>query len=84
MAADLFGEKPRRPRRWLMHPFDGTDNPAGDRDGNTIIVRYRCGQCDTETGWVPTRNVSTAKRGIPCTQCNELASSNTKATPETM
>jgi hypothetical protein len=68
---DLFGDKPRRPRRKprvLMHVID-----AGDNDGEpdyAVIARFQCSRCSAKTDWLQVENVTAAKRGIPCVACN--------------
>ena len=73
MATDLFGEKPRRPRRWLMHVVDAGDSNCCDDGpaGQPVAVRYACTRCGLETDWQTAENISAAKRGVPCPNCNE-------------
>jgi DNA-directed RNA polymerase subunit RPC12/RpoP len=65
---DLFGEKPRRPRRVLMHVIDAGD--CADA-GYSVVARFQCTRCEAETDWLKVENVTTAKRGIPCEACNK-------------
>ena len=59
---------PRARRVKRMHVID-----AGQADGAPYIVRYRCHRCGATTGWLPVRNVSEGKRGIPCTYCEAVS-----------
>lgn len=62
MTADLFGERPKKPRRIMAHVAD-----AGDG-----VIEFECTKCGWNTGWMGwDKSVSEAKRGIPCVQCNE-------------
>lgn len=61
MSADLFGPKPRQPRRVMMHVID-----AGNE-----VAKFQCVKCMNETGWLRYSSVTEAKRGIPCPKCNE-------------
>ncbi|MBN3839312.1 hypothetical protein [Burkholderia sp. Ac-20349] len=63
---DLFGEKPRRPRRVLMHVFD-----AGGDGADDVLARFECGKCGARTDWMKCDTVTEAKRGIPCEACNK-------------
>lgn len=63
---DLFGERPRRPARVLMHVFDAGHLPGGQKG-----IVFRCSRCGHDTGWIrDTQSVSDNKRGMPCPQCN--------------
>lgn len=61
---DLFGQRPRRQPRPLMHVSD-----AGDGNEGKPICRMRCKRCGAETGWLEFETVTEAKRGIPCEAC---------------
>ena len=65
-TAELF-EKPRAPRRALMHVYDASGQCCGD-DGDPAIVVMRCGRCGHKTDWISVP-VARAKRGIPCPNC---------------
>jgi len=58
---DLFGPRPRRPRRVMMHVAD-----AGIE-----MARYECAKCGHKTDWEPIESVTEVKRGKPCPMCNE-------------
>ena len=59
-------EKPRQPRRKMMHVAD-----AGHMPGGTKGIRFVCGHCNHDTGWISDeRSVSENKRGLPCPICN--------------
>lgn len=60
--------RPRKPRRWLMHVSDAAPGPC---DEVCHRVRYQCARCGLETDWQTARTVTEAKRGIPCSRCNE-------------
>lgn len=68
-TVDLFGQKPRKPRQWLMHVIDAGNDCCVSEPGEQL-VRYGCQRCGHETDWVTARNVTEAKRGIPCPKCN--------------
>ena len=69
MQPKLFDvQKPRQPRRVLMHVIDA--GPGCCSDGTTDTVRLGCAKCGHETEWQEMR-VSDAKRGVPCPVCNE-------------
>lgn len=71
MATDLFGIKPRRPPRVLMHVVDAGDCNCGRAEdlGKPMCV-LRCRRCGAETDWQVFDTVTEAKRGIPCETCN--------------
>lgn len=66
--AAAAGEKPRQSPRHLMHVAD-----AGHREDGQPICKMHCRRCGAETGWLPFRSVTAAKRGIPCEACNKPA-----------
>lgn len=64
---DLFGEKPRRKRRVMMHVSD-----AGNGFGDTKIIKFKCQSCDYETDWLlDESSVSENRAGDPCPNCND-------------
>ncbi|PXX79123.1 hypothetical protein DFR34_10813 [Rivihabitans pingtungensis] len=67
---DLFGPKPRRPRRQMMHVFDAGDACSGADGDEVVIARCRCLACGGETEWIEFHTMTEARRGIPCPQCN--------------
>lgn len=67
MADDLFGPRPRRVPRKLMHVSD-----AFERDGKQV-VRLKCHRCGHESDWTEFDTVTAAKAGAPCPNCNEAA-----------
>lgn len=63
---DLFGDRPRRAPRVLMHVEDAGHLPGG-RKG----IVFQCSRCGHNTGWIRDEHtVSANKRGLPCPQCN--------------
>ncbi len=55
---------PKRPRRVMMHVADGGQGH----------VRFECGKCGHDTGWLrcdETDTVTKLKRGEPCPRCNK-------------
>lgn len=64
MSLDLFGVRPRRAPRKLMHVHD-----AYEREGKQIVV-LRCARCEHKTGWVEFDTVTQAKAGAPCPNCS--------------
>lgn len=71
MSIDLFGEKPRRAPRVLMHVTDATDCHTGaEEDLGKPMCRMRCARCGAETEWLIFDTVTEARRGIPCESCN--------------
>lgn len=56
-------DKPKRRRRVMMHVADG----------GIDHVRFECGRCGHDTGWLrceETDSVTKLKRGEPCPKCN--------------
>lgn len=71
MATDLFGIKPRRPPRVLMHVCDaGNCDHGAPEDLGKPICQLRCKRCGAMTDWLIFDTVTEAKRGIPCARCN--------------
>lgn len=71
---DLFGERPRRRPRVMMHVTDAGELPNGKRG-----VHFKCGHCGFDEGWTElAETVSAAKRGRPCPNCNEDRPPQTK------
>ena len=70
MSADLFGPKPRRKARRLMHVSDAGDCCTAE-GGDAVIVQFKCVRCGHETDWMEVATATEAKRGIPCPRCNE-------------
>lgn len=72
-ASDLFGElppRPRAPRQWRMHVIDAGENPYAGTDCE-IIAKFQCARCGAEADWMPIKNITETKRGIPCEHCNK-------------
>lgn len=44
---------------------------AGCIDGVGKVAIFECFRCGKETDWVPIKNVTEAKRGLPCPACNK-------------
>ncbi|KJS38257.1 MAG: hypothetical protein VR70_10510 [Rhodospirillaceae bacterium BRH_c57] len=63
---DLFGPRPRRKPRVMMHVYD-----AGEVPGMGCAICLRCARCGHDTDWVLMRTLSEDKRGRPCPNCNE-------------
>lgn len=70
MTDDLFGAKPRRARRQLMHVSDAGDSCSGDDGEGVVIAQFACKRCGHETDWIQVDTVTEARRGIPCPFCN--------------
>ncbi len=64
MTLDLFGVRPRRTPRKLMHVWD-----AYSADGKQIC-EMSCAHCGHKTGWMEFETVTEAKAGLPCPKCN--------------
>ena len=63
---DLFGKKPRRAPRVMMHVIDaGVD-----------AIEYACQKCGHRDWYMNDRSLSATKRGKPCPNCNEEAKEN--------
>jgi DNA-directed RNA polymerase subunit RPC12/RpoP len=58
--------KPRKKPRKLMHVYD-----AGPAEDGQCMVVFLCGRCDHKTDWLLAKNVTEAKRGMPCPKCNK-------------
>jgi hypothetical protein len=69
MQLDLFGVRPRRAPRVLMHVTDAGDSSEPGKP----MCRMRCTRCGAETDWLVFDSVTEAKRGIPCDACNPAA-----------
>lgn len=67
MTIDLFGPRPRRAPRKLMHVVDAFEH------GGKQIVELQCPRCEHRTGWVEFATVTEAKAGAPCPECNASA-----------
>lgn len=67
---DLFGDRPRRAPRVMMHVSD-----AGN-GCESAIARFRCARCGHETDWLEVQTITEGRRGLPCPECNhtEVAS----------
>ena len=65
MTADLFGPKPRAPRRVLMHAIDAGSFPDG-KDA----AQFNCARCGRTSGWIYATRAD-VRRGVPCPTCNE-------------
>jgi hypothetical protein len=48
------------------HVFD-----AGDDEYGNMICQFSCNHCGHRTHWMPVKNLTTARLGIPCPNCNE-------------
>lgn len=72
MRNDLFGVKPRRKKRTLMHVTDAGMFPDGK-----YCVRFKCKKCGHDTGFVyDTLTTGENKRGIPCPECSTQDTAN--------
>jgi len=69
---DMFPDlkPPRAKPRVLMHVCDA-DFCDEDPVRPELCV-MKCVKCGAETDWLSFRNVSEAKRGIPCPTCNKV------------
>lgn len=68
---DMFGPKPRQPRRVMMFVVD-----AGF-DGCVDVIQFQCHRCHYNTGWIECdQTVTQNKRGMPCPDCNPPESDN--------
>lgn len=70
-AIDLFGNRPRRPRRVMMHAVD-TGDALGLCGGwrTTAGARFVCSRCGRDDGWSFDLTASELRRGLPCPDCN--------------
>lgn len=66
MSIDLFGPRPRRAPRVMMHVNDAY---GGDGDDAAVAV-FRCARCGHETEWTGVRTITEGRRGKPCPKCN--------------
>lgn len=64
MTVDLFGVRPRRAPRKLMHVHD-----AYARQGKQVVV-LRCARCGFTSDWTEFDTVTQAKAGLPCPRCS--------------
>lgn len=69
---DMFPETklPRQPRRVLMHVCDAGVG-CGSMEPGEQWVQYECTKCELRSEWQTAENITTARRGIPCPQCNK-------------
>jgi hypothetical protein len=66
MTKGLFDELPRRAPVRRMHVAE-----AGHLPGGQPGIRFECGRCGYDTGWIyDTETVSENRRGLPCPNCN--------------
>jgi hypothetical protein len=63
--------KPRQKHRKLMHVIDAGGGDCGGMERGEHRVRFGCSKCKYETDWLIAKNVTEAKRGMPCPKCNE-------------
>lgn len=63
--SELFGARPRKAPRVLMHVVDAGNDPCGGK-----VAEFLCGRCGHRTGWTRIGTVTEAKRGLPCPSCN--------------
>ena len=61
---DLFGERPRRSRRVMMHAIDSGSFPDGKS-----ADKFLCKRCGHESDWIYA-TVTELRRGVPCGHCN--------------
>lgn len=66
-GVDLFGLRPRAPRRVMMHAIDAGSFPDGQD-----AAQFRCGSCGADSGWIYASR-SDVRRGVPCDTCNRAA-----------
>jgi hypothetical protein len=62
----LFPPRRRLPRQILMHVYD-----AGEADGAAHIFIFKCVRCGHLTDWTAMETNSSARRGLPCPNCNK-------------
>lgn len=60
---DLFGKKPRRSPRKMMHMID-----CGPGDPN--VGKFECKKCGFVSQWLFEVTNKELKHGIPCQMCN--------------
>lgn len=60
------GRKKRKKPQKLMHVCDAGPGP------DSLAVCMSCSKCDLRTCWFAVRNVTEAKKGIPCPKCNDF------------
>lgn len=65
---DTIQSTKRKPPRVLMHVVDAGDH-FGEHEGAVIAV-MQCNRCKHQTYWTVFKNVTEAKKGIPCPKCN--------------
>ena len=70
-AADLFGPRPRAPRRVMMHAVD-TGHAPGTMPGWRTAkgAHFKCTTCGHDSGWLFDMQDSEVRRGVPCPACN--------------
>lgn len=61
---DLFGPRPRRAPRVMMHAIDSGSFPDGESAG-----QFLCKRCGRESDWIYA-SPSELRRGVPCDNCN--------------
>lgn len=71
MKVDLFPstKPPRSKPRILMHVYDAGD---ATQDGFDMACCFRCVKCGHKEDWVNMKNLTDAKRGIPCPKCETI------------
>lgn len=66
----LFEDLPRDRKRIVrMHVIDAGDSGCCHEPGE-VFVRFKCDRCGAESDWEYARNLTAARRGKPCHNCN--------------
>lgn len=60
----------KRPRLHQMHVVDAGPNDCVD-DRGPHLVRFACGKCEFETGWLGVQSITEGRKGKPCPHCNK-------------
>ena len=70
-AGDMFpGTKPPRAKPRVM--MKGVDHGLCDEDPNCHFIGHmKCQRCGHDAGWMGFKNLTEAKRGYPCPECNK-------------
>lgn len=73
----LFPHLPRSRRRYIrMRVIDASGMFDEAPYPGVQHVRFKCWKCGAETDWEEMPNVTAARRGIPCHNCNTTEEKN--------
>lgn len=73
MTPDLFGARPRSPRRIMMKATDHGKAPGLMPGWKTAEgAHFVCQRCNHDAGWLFNLTPTEIRRGLPCPACNSV------------